>query len=174
MMPTRRPATLRRSVAPARRERGIALPAVVFMMVVLGLMLGAGLSLLTQSQHTQTLQLQSARALAAARSAVEWGLWKVSDPTAALALPADTAPPCFATQTLSLPSPLADVSVSVSCTRTPGTGQVDEGGLKRATYAIVAQASTGSPGAADYVSRKVEARHTVCRNPGGDAPDYRC
>jgi hypothetical protein len=160
---------------PARRQsRGIALPAMVFMMVVLGLLLGSGLSLLSQSQHSQVLQLQSARATSAARSAIEWGLWTVSDPTAALTLAPGTAPPCFSAQTLALPAPLSDFTVQVSCTRYPATGEVDEGGLKRATYAITAEASVGTSGAMDHVRRRIEARHTVCRNPGGTAPAYHC
>lgn len=41
--------------------RGIALPAMVFLLVVVGLMVSAGMLLLSQSQHGQVLQLQSAR-----------------------------------------------------------------------------------------------------------------
>ena len=96
---------------PKRRlktqQHGIALPAMVFMVVMVGLMLSAGLLLITQSQHSQSLQLQTARALAAAKSGTDWGLWKVSDPDGALALAADTLPPCFAAQTLTL-VPLPD------------------------------------------------------------------
>lgn len=157
-----------------RRSRGIALPAMVFMMVVLGLLLGSGLSLLSQSQHSQMLQLQSARATSAARSAIEWGLWTVSDADGSLGLAAGSTPPCFATRTLDLPAPLGDFNVQISCTRYPATGQMDEGGLKLASYALQATASYGSPGNADHVRRQLEARMTVCKNPGGLAPAYRC
>lgn len=162
-----------RGMAP-ERQRGIALPAMVFMIVIVGLLLGAGLLLLTQSQHTQVLQLQSARALAAARSGSEWGLWQVSDPTASQGLNATTLPPCFATQTLTLPTPLADLPVQVSCTREPATGTVDEGGLRLASYRVLAVVSSGSAGSKDYVQRQFEVRHTVCKNPGGSAPRYVC
>ena len=47
-----------------RPSRGIALPAVIFLLVIVGLMLSAGLLMLTQNQHGQTLQLQASRALA--------------------------------------------------------------------------------------------------------------
>jgi MSHA biogenesis protein MshP len=155
-------------------QRGIALPAMVFLLVIMGLMLSAGLLLLTQSQHSQTLQLQAARALAAARSGSEWGLWQVSDPNAALGLPGDMLPPCFASQTLSLPAPLADLQLQVSCTREPAAGSVDEGGLRLASYRVLAVASSGSAGSNGYVQRQIEARHTVCKNPGGSAPAYAC
>jgi Tfp pilus assembly protein PilX len=163
-----------RRLPPPTRDRGIALPAMVFMLVVLGLLLSTGLSLLMGSQQSQTQQLMSARASAAARSALEWGLWQVSDPNATGGLPAGVTPACFASQTLTLPAPLEAFTVQVSCTRTPGTGEVDDGGLKLASYAIVAVASYGSTGTVDHVRRQMEARHTVCRNPGGDAPGYRC
>jgi MSHA biogenesis protein MshP len=146
----------------------------VFLLVIVGLMLSAGLLLLTQSQHTQALQLQAARALAAARTGTEWGLWQVSDPQAALGLPADALPPCFATQALVLPAPLADLRVQVSCTRDPAVGTVDEGGLRLASYRVLAVAEGGASGGNDYVQRQVEARHTVCKNPGGSAPRYAC
>jgi len=153
---------------------GMALPAMIFLLVIVGLMLGAGLRMLTQSQHAQGLQLQSARALAAAKSGAEWGLWQVSDPQGALNLGATTLPPCFATQTLTLPAPLAGMQVQVSCTREPGSGTVDEGGLKLASYRVLAVASAGASGDNDYVQRRFEARHTVCRNPGGTAPRFGC
>jgi hypothetical protein len=146
----------------------------VFMVVVVGLMLSAGMLLITQSQHSQGLQLQTARALAAAKSATEWGLWQVSDPSAAQGLDGNTLPPCFAPQALALPLPLDALTVQVSCTREPATGFVDEGGLRLASYRLVAVASSGTSGAPDHVQRQVEARHTVCKNPGAAAPLYAC
>jgi Tfp pilus assembly protein PilX len=157
-----------------QQQTGIALPAVIFLLVIVGLMLSAGLLLLTQGQHGQGLQIQSSRALAAARSGSEWGLWWVSDPTGSQALAADTLPPCFASQSLSLPAPLANLPVQVSCVREPATGTVDEGGLKLASYRILAVASAGAAGGNDFVQRQFEVRHTVCKNPGGTAPLYRC
>ena len=169
------PACHRRGIALlAWNQRGIALPAMVFMVVMVGLLLSAGLQLLTQSQHSQTLQLQAARALAGAKSGAEWGLWRVSDNQGALGLPADTLPPCFATQALALPAPLQDLTVQVSCVRVPATGSVDEGGLKLASYRLIAEASSGSPTSNAYVRRQIEARHTVCKNPGGTSPAFNC
>lgn len=155
-------------------QRGIALPAMVFMVVMVGLMLSAGMLLVTQSQHSQSLQLQTARALAAAKSGTEWGLWQVADPTGALGLPGDTLPPCFAPQALVLPTPLDGISLQVSCTREPATGTVDEGGLRLASYRLVAVATSGNTGAPDHVQRQVEARKTVCKNPGASPPLFAC
>lgn len=164
----------RRPARALRRAAGIALPAMVFLVVVVSLMLAAGLLMLTQSQHGQSLQTESARALAAAKSGTEWGLWQVSDPSGAQGLAADVLPPCFATKTLALPSPLANLTVQVSCTREPASGSVDEGGLRLASYRVRAVASSGSTGGNDRVQREFEARHTVCKNPGGTAPRFAC
>lgn len=157
-----------------RRRRGIALPAMIFLLVIVGLMVSAGLLLLTQSTHGQSLQVQSARALAAAKSGTEWGLWQVSDRQGALGLAADVLPSCFAARSLALASPLQNLDVQVSCTREPATGSIDEGGLKLASYRIEAVASWGLAGQNDHVQRRFEARHTVCKNPGGQAPAYAC
>ena len=83
-------------------------------------------------------------------------------------------PPCFAAQTLTLPTPLADLPVQVSCTREPSTGSVDEGGLKLASYRVLAVVSDGAIGSNSRVHRQLEARHTVCKNPGGTAPTFAC
>jgi hypothetical protein len=160
--------------AHPQNARGMALPAMIFAVVIVGLMLSAGLLLLSQSQHTQTLQLQTARAMAAAQSGGEWGLWQVSDPDAALGLGASTLPPCFASTTLTLPAPLADLPIQVSCTREPASGSVDEGGLKLASYRLLAVAGVGGTGSIHFVQRQFETRITVCKNPGGTAPRYAC
>ena len=157
-----------------QHQDGIALPAMIFLVVIVGLMLSAGLLMLTQAQHSQSLQLQAARALAAAKSGTEWGLWKVSDPDGAQGLAADTLPPCFAPQALALPSPLTDLPVQVSCVREPASGTVDEGGLKLASYRVLAVANSGASGSNGFVQRQFEVRHTVCKNPGSTGPRYAC
>lgn len=157
-----------------RASRGIALPAVVFLIVVVGLMLSAGMALLGQSQSSYALQVQSARALAAATTATEWGAWQVTDPQSALGLDANTLPPCFAATTLALPDPLAGLNVNIACTRVPSTGSIDEGGLKLAFYKLVATVDNGQVGTADGVTRRLEVRVSVCKNPGGTAPRYSC
>ncbi len=152
---------------------GLALPAMVFMVVVVSLMLSSGLLMLTQAQQGQVLQIQSARALAAAKSAAEWGLWKVSDPEAALGLNGSTLPDCFPDQAIAIPAPLDSVTVNITCSRLPASGTIDEGGLRLASYRIVAVATSGGTGQ-DMVQRQIEARHTVCKNPGGTGPKYAC
>lgn len=153
---------------PRRLARGIALPAVVFILVVMGLLIAGGLNLMMQSNQSHVQQLLAARAISAARSGIEWGLWQVGEPAG------NTPPACFGSTNLTLPAPLADITLTVTCSRTPGTDTVDEGGLKIATFAITATATHGASTDALHVRRQMEARHTVCRNPGADAPLFRC
>jgi Tfp pilus assembly protein PilX len=165
--------SLPRSLNPRVRQ-GIALPAVLFLIVIVGLMLSAGMAMLSQSQNAFALQVQSARALAAASSATEWGAWQVLDPTASQGLDASTLPPCFADATLALPDPLAGLNVQISCQRQPATGSIDEGGLKLVFYRLVATVDNGQAGTADAVKRTLEVRVGACKNPGSTAPLYSC
>ena len=77
-------------------------------------------------------------------------------------------------RTLALPAPMGDTPVQVSCTREPATGTVDEGGLRLASYRVVAQVTSGASDSNTFVQRQVEARHTVCKNPGAQAPRFAC
>lgn len=162
---------LRRRMA---RPRGLALPMVVFALVVLSTLLAAGVSLATQASAATALETLGARALSAARAGSEWGAWQVADPQASRAPGPAELPVCFTPTALALPSPLDAFSVSVECARTPASGEVDEGGLKLASYQITATASSGAEGSADRVERRVETRLTVCKNPGGLGPRFEC
>lgn len=175
------PAFTRPHAAPTRpghavrtRSAGLALPVMVFALVVLSTLLAAGTALALQGSAGTTLEVQGARALAAARAGTEWGAWMVSDPEASRAPGPAVLPDCVPTTSLSLPAPLDAFTVAVDCTRTPATGEIDEGGLKLATYQITATASAGDLGSAERVERRVETRLTVCKNPGGLGPRFEC
>jgi hypothetical protein len=64
--------------------------------------------------------------------------------------------------------------VQVTCTRTPATGAIDEGGLQLAFYQITATASAGPAGSTDRVERQMQLRIETCKNPTGVAPLYGC
>lgn len=60
-----------------KTQRGVSLIGAIFVMVILAA-LGSYIATITVFQHTGTaLSLQSARALAAAQSGVDWGIWYV-------------------------------------------------------------------------------------------------
>jgi len=152
----------------------MALPVVIFLLVILSMLLAAATTLALQGSAASSLELRGARALAAARAGTEWAAWMVSDPQASIAPGAAVLPPCVATTTVALPSPLDEFNVVVQCTRTPSSGEIDEGGLKLASYQLTATASGGDVASAERVERRVETRLTVCKNPGGLGPRYPC
>lgn len=83
----------------------------VFLLVVLAL-LGAGMALVSSFQQRQSaLDMESSRALQAARAGIEWALLQTQQGA--------NAPPCFASPTqLSPGGALSGLVVSVRCTLT--------------------------------------------------------
>jgi hypothetical protein len=155
-------------------QGGIALPAVIFMLVVLATLLAAGVTMMSQASQGMNLELRGARALAAARAGAEWGTWMVNDPLASRSPSATAIAACASNTALPLPSPLDEFVVDVQCTRFPATGEYDEGGLKVAAFQLIVTASSGPGNSADRVERRIETRVVVCKNPGGQAPRYPC
>lgn len=131
-------------------QSGFALVAAMFLLVVLGMLAGYLVRIAGQSTETATVALLDARAYAAADSALEWAVQRAQTNPAALGCGAGgTAFP--------VPGPgLGDFSATVSCTATA----VDEAGIAYTTYRLVATAARGASGAADFVSRAVEASVT--------------
>lgn len=160
----------------SRRQacHGLALPVVLFLMVILGTVLAGATTIAMRASQGGELEVQGARALAAARAGTEWGAWMVADPEATRAPGPVELPSCPPATTLALPQPLDAFTVEVSCTRHPATGSVDEGGLKLASYRIVAVSTAGADGDPRRVQRRVEARLTICKNPGGLGPRHEC
>ena len=164
-----------RPSAPTAATRGIALPAIVFVMTVMSALLAAGLAMLTQSEHGHSLQLNSVRAMAAAQAAVDWGVAKVG------ALPESGEPPdCFGSteaSTFTLPAALAGPSVTLTCARSPQKSATpsfhEDDGYKLVMYQLTARATVGTVGSADAAERTAEMRVVVCR-VGSAAPYAAC
>lgn len=138
------------------RQRGFGVIAAIVIVVILA-SLGAFMSTLSTTQHVgSALDVQGARALFAAQSGVEWGLYHTLKGTA----------PCPATvsatgQTTDIGA-IGDSTVSVTCyTRADSTS---EPGMT-AVYQIVATACNaptggrcpGDASGANYVERRVSA-----------------
>lgn len=114
------------------RARGFTMMSMLFILVALAA-LGTALAALSQRQQLGSAgELASARAYQAAFAGLEWGSHQI--------LRAGSAPACFATRSFTLPNQLADFTVTVSCTRTPGSGTVTDGDQSLAFYALVATA----------------------------------
>lgn len=142
------------------RQRGFSTVAAIFLVVVLAA-LGAFMVSLSTTQHSAvTLDLQGARALAAARAGVEWATWQAVKNTTAYGCTAGSH-----TATLNFTGDLADFTTTVVCTSSP----FDEAGNTVRVYSIVSTAKTGTPGALYYVERVVTADVAVCTAAGGGA-----
>lgn len=156
------PCTLTTCLEP--RQAGFTLISAIFILVVLSA-LGAAMARISQTQHlASAADLDSVRALQAARAGLEWGVWQVMRNPPAPA----SAPACFGTTHLSPGGSLRGFGVSVQCTRTPSTGTQSDGDSDGSPalvfYSLVATAcnqpsagacpATGTPGPT-YVERQL-------------------
>ncbi len=130
-------------------EKGFALPAAIFLLVVLGGLAGWLMRLTTQTLAQQALELEGARAYQAAQAGVEAGIYAARSGSCA-------------PQTLSFTGQLARFTASVACT----AYSADEGGQVVTLYRINSiacnQPAAGAcPNAAptfpDYAERHMHA-----------------
>ncbi len=154
------------------RSTGFALPSAIFLLVVLAA-LAAFLVNISMTQHaTSTQDVQGARAYQAARAGIEWGLYRVLDPTNAGVVPPGNAAwpamPACASGNMTIEG----FNVNVQCTSNDYT----EAGPNRQirVYRLVATASAGVFGTQSYVEREVEVTVSKCRATDGSAPGYEC
>lgn len=132
---------MKRSLLSVPASRGFTMMSMLFILVVLAA-LGAALAALTQRQQLgSAAELATAKAYQAAFAGLEWGSTQVLLPAAPAAAPA-----CFATKSIALPDGLSDFTVTVSCTRTPGSGSLADGGSALVFYQLVATACNAPSG----------------------------
>ena len=124
-------------------QRGFAIMAAVFLLVVLSLLAAMIVALSSTQQVGQARDLLGARAYFAARTGIEWGVYQAlrnSSCSAATNLPA-------------LGGSAGGFAVSVTCSTQP----FDEGGNAVVVYTIASTATQGTPGALDFVERQLQA-----------------
>lgn len=129
---------------PESRQRGFALVAAMFLIVVIALVI-ATMARLSSVQHgTSSLAIQQARAYQAARAGLEWGIAR-----------AVTTGLCSGGSPSLAGSNLAEFTVTVSCA---ADSHPDETGAPVQIFRITAEAENGSPGSrADYAFRRLSA-----------------
>lgn len=162
-----------------QKQHGFAMVTVVFLLIALAAIVAAVSGLLTRGAQATVLDVHQARATEAARAALQWAAWQVRDPQGTLVPGATALPNCFASPTtLTLPAPLAEYTVSVTCARTPDAGASPnyyaEDQRRLAIFLLTATASVGAANAPDRVERRLEMRVESCKDPAGDLPDFRC
>lgn len=124
-------------------QRGFAIVAAIFLVVVLAA-LGAFMLTFSSVQHITSAQdVQGTRAYQAARTGIEWGAYQVlinsSCPSPTSLIPGGTQ---------------AGFSVTVQCAP---FGPYTEGGNTVNMYQITSTASQGTLGSATYVERQLQA-----------------
>ena len=132
-------------------QHGVSLVTAIFLLVVLAALGVAIVSVSSGSQISAALDVQGSRAYQAARTGVEWGLFRQLRP----ALVPGT---CFSTTTFALPagSSLAGFTVTVSCTLTTGPGTLER---RQITSTACNQPGPSCPNPSsnsDYVQRVVQ------------------
>lgn len=115
--------------------------SVVFILVVLAALGAAVASMSMRQQLGSASELGAARAYQTARAGLEWAAFQVLRNPA----PPAAAPACFSTSSFS-PAALPGFTVTVSCTRTPGSGTVSDGSTALVFYQLVATACNAPSG----------------------------
>ena len=124
-------------------QRGFAIVAAIFLVVVLAA-LGAFMLTFSTVQHITSAQdVQGTRAYQAARTGIEWGAYQVLINSS-----------CPAPTSLTPGGTQAGFSVTVQCAP---FGPYTEGGNTVAMYQITSTASQGTLGSATYVERQLQA-----------------
>ncbi len=139
------------------RARGVSLLTAVFLLVVLASLSAAIVGVFGTQQSGAALDVMGARAEQAARSGLEWGLYRqLRAPPAAPSVACSTVSETFA---LPADGSLAAFSVTVSCLA--GAGNLAGATTNRWTITAVAcNRPGGCPNPtsdADYVQRSVQA-----------------
>jgi len=122
---------------------GFTLLSLTFVLVVLTALGAALANIALRQQLGSAAEVDAARALQAAKAGLEWGAFQVLRNPA----PPAAAPGCFAATSF-IPAGLDSFTVTVSCTRTPGSGTVSDGGTALVFYQLVANACNGPSGGA--------------------------
>lgn len=132
-----------RAPSTHRRQRGFAMVAAIFLMVVLALLGGLMVTMSNTQQISAVRDLVGTRAYYAARAGMEWGAFRAMQ---SAACPFSSA----------LPNAVAATGFSVQVTCTT-TGPYNEGGADYFIYQITSTATTGTPGQHDHAERQLQA-----------------
>jgi MSHA biogenesis protein MshP len=177
----RKPGLRRPASQPAirRSNGGFAFVTAIFLLVVLASFAAFVVGITANAAAGGAIAVQGVRAYEAARAGLEWASFQLRDPNGTLAPGATNLPDCFASpRTLALPGEMSMFALQLTCARFPSNsatpGYHEEGNRRLVVYVVTATASAGTPGATDYVERRLEARIEKCKDPAAPGPTYAC
>ncbi len=140
-----------------KNAAGFSIVVAIFLLVVIGLLAAAIVSMQTVQQQESALDVQGARAYQAARAGIEWGLYQQLRVSPSI---------CSGTTSFKMPAgtSLSSFSVSVTCVQTP-SGPVSATARRQLTAVACNQPSAGNvcPNSGpitspDYVQRKLQVQ----------------
>ena len=123
-----------------RQQTGISLITAIFLLVIVALLAVYITNIRAVQQCTSLYGTQGARAIQAARSGIEWGIYESLVAT----------PGCPATTTINIDR----FSVQIQCSETSHR----EGVTDVVTYQLTSTATTGTFGTLDYMQRRIQAK----------------
>ena len=127
-----------------RTQRGMSIVIALFVIVVVALLAAFAVTVGASQRQSGTVNLQASRALAAARTGLEWGAYRAQHATACN----------VGGQALALnEGALRGFQVTVWCKPFPHEANL------YSSYDITATAEYGAFGSADFVSRTITARY---------------
>ena len=132
---------------PVCAQRGFTLVTAIFLLVVVAGLVVYMSNIRVAQQTTLLYGVQGARAMQAAHSGIEWGIYRSL---------ADIA--CPAATSFTIPDPaLSRFNVSIDCNESTHI----EGMTTIKTYRLTAIATSGSFGSIDYVQRRIQATVSI-------------
>lgn len=152
---------------------GFVLPSAIFLIVILASLAAFLVTISTTQSTTSAQDVQGTRAYHAARAGIEWGLYRVLDPTnASVVAPGAPAWPNMPGCPAVAPMVIEGFTVTVDCS----IRDYSEAGLNRRirVFSLTSTASVGVVGTMGFVERQVQATVSKCRALDGTAPGYEC
>lgn len=127
------------------RQSGFSLIAAIFLLVVVAALVVYVANISVVQQTTLLYGVQGARASQAARSGIQWGVYR-----------AIVDGSCVASSSFTNAA-FAGFNIEVQCSRTTH----DEGGTIIDTFSLTSIASSGVYGTLDYVQRRIQASVSI-------------
>lgn len=162
------------SAITAHIQAGFIIPAAIFLIVVLAALGAYAVTISTTQSFASAQDVQGSRAYHAARSGLEWGIYRVLDPTNSTAVaPANPSwpnfPACPAITTLTI----SGFTVTVSCA--PSVDYNENTTVRSIrVYSITATAASGTIATPGRIERQLQVTLSKCRATDGLAPAYEC
>lgn len=145
---------------PDQSERGFALVAAMFVMIVIAVAIAAMARLSVTQVGTVNLGLQQARAYQAARAGLEWGVYRITRPFVCGAAAPTTSDASFVIDgfTVEVHALAPDVAA--------GRVFEEEGAARHYFYQLSVVAQSGTVASPDYAYRKLEViAEVMCGQP---------